>query len=97
MDEVPGSIPGADPVIHDVSPYGAVVTHLTCNEKIRGSNPRAGYRMCFYFRTELGLLGVPYTPVCTYQQSTEAVLIILLCAELTTDRRGGLFINMEYI
>ena len=23
-------------------PYGAVATHLTCNEKIRGSNPRAG-------------------------------------------------------
>ena len=23
-------------------PCGAVVTHLTCNEKIRGSNPRAG-------------------------------------------------------
>ena len=96
MDEVPGSIPGADPVIHDVSPYGAVVTHLTCNEKIRGSNPRAGYRMCFCFRTELGLLGVPYTPVCTISRA-EAVLIILLCAELTTDRRGGLFINMEYI
>ena len=25
-----------------ISPYGAVVMHLTCNEKIRGSNPRAG-------------------------------------------------------
>ena len=25
-----------------ISPYDAVVTHLTCNEKIRGSNPRAG-------------------------------------------------------
>ena len=24
-------------------PYGAVATHLTCNEKIRGSNPRAGW------------------------------------------------------
>ena len=23
--------------------YGAVIMHLTCNEKIRGSNPRAGY------------------------------------------------------
>ena len=27
------------------SPYGAVVTHLTCNEKIRGSNPRAGFSL----------------------------------------------------
>ena len=26
-------------------PYGAVATHLTCNEKIRGSNPRAGLWM----------------------------------------------------
>ena len=25
------------------SPYGAVVTHLTCNEKIPGSNPGVGY------------------------------------------------------
>ena len=27
------------------SPYGAVVMHLTCNEKIRGSNPRAGFSL----------------------------------------------------
>lgn len=29
----------------EYSPYGAVVTHLTCNEKIRGSNPRAGFSL----------------------------------------------------
>ncbi len=28
-------------------PYGAVVTHLTCNEKIRGSNPCAGLKLIF--------------------------------------------------
>ncbi len=28
-------------------PYGAVVTHLTCNEKISGSNPRAGLKLIF--------------------------------------------------
>ena len=31
------------------SPYGAVVTHLTCNEKIRGSNPRAGLSKYFWY------------------------------------------------
>ncbi len=36
-------------------PYGAVVTHLTCNEKIRGSNPRAGLRQFFSDCTSLQL------------------------------------------
>ena len=44
------------------SPYGAVVTHLTCNEKIRGSNPRAGLVEIRRFRCSIYALGTRYVP-----------------------------------
>ena len=61
------------------SPYGAVVTHLTCNEKIRGSNPRAGSVEIRRFRVRIpGRIVSPVGPTAR-RLTTDTMSNLIFC------------------
>ena len=61
------------------SPYGAVVTHLTCNEKIRGSNPRAGLVEIRRFRVRIpGRIVSPVGPTAR-RLTTDTMSNLIFC------------------